>query len=467
MGKKIVRMLVDLFYKIRESVFESMDMGTWHGYAHMIKAKNPLGQGLWFACIMTSTCLCFYMGLENIFSYLKFDVTTTTRYNSEKESVFPSVAICNSDPFITSDSFDFLITVIEDHSNISYSNATNMTKLDFINSHYRNNYPLINKARYTALNKLNVTEKKKLGLRLDELIISCEFDTNKCDFENDFTWGYSLEFGNCYIFNYLGNKTLKSTGMFSGLVLELFRGFEEIFPTFYTTYGFEIIIFNETKNFSFNYLYEKTSIKTGLEMNINIRRNFIEKMIKPYSECEIDMNEATIDSWDSDLYREFFELNQTYEQSKCFRKAYNKEVSKNCGCLLEIGTHSGNVTRFCLTVTDLDCADKIYKGKFLRKRFDGVYDEMCPLTCNSSKLILITSSKKYPSYTYAKYLIENNEILLNNSHNLNFTKADLEDSISKVNIYYNHLGYELITESEIMSVINLFSNTGGLLGKLL
>ncbi len=460
------RMLIDLFYKIRDSIFESMDMGTWHGYAHMIKAKNPVGQGLWFACIMTSTGLCFYMGLENIFNYLNFDVTTTTRYNNEKESVFPSVAICNSDPFTTKESLDFLITVIEEHTNSTY-NTSNISKLDFINTHFYKNYQLINQARYMAFNYLNSTEKKKLGLQLDELIINCEFDSEPCNLETDFTWGYSLEFGNCYIFNYLGNKTLKSTGMSSGLALEIFRGFEAFFPTFYTTYGFELMIFNETKNFSFHYLYEKTSIRTGVEVNINVRRNFIEKMIKPYSECEIDMNEATIDSWDSDLYREFFERNQTYEQSLCFRKAYKKEVSKNCGCLLETGTGVGNITRFCISEQDLVCAEKIYKEKFLRKRFDGAYDQMCPLTCNSSTLTLITSSKKYPSYTYAKYLLENNAKFLQESFNKKLTKADIDDSVSKVNIYYDHLGYELIAEAQIMTVVNLCSNTGGLLGEFL
>lgn len=153
---------------------------------------------------------------------------------NEKHSKFPSIALCNSNPFIIEYAVDFLTRIIENKMNVSYSSSSrNLTKLEFVNQFYFQNSQLINQARYSARNDLNETEKQKLGLKLDEFLIDCKLNSATCN-RSDFTWGYSWELGNCFIFNYRKSYEIKSPGKYAGLTLEIFTGFEELAPFFYT-----------------------------------------------------------------------------------------------------------------------------------------------------------------------------------------------------------------------------------------
>jgi len=105
---------------LKESLYVSIDMATWHGYIHMVTCRSMLGKILWLICIYSSSGFCAYMGVQNYFDFLTFPVTTTSRYINEKESLFPSVAICNANQFITNNSVEFLLRIIEEYGNIKY-----------------------------------------------------------------------------------------------------------------------------------------------------------------------------------------------------------------------------------------------------------------------------------------------------------------------------------------------------------
>ena len=54
-----------------------------------------------------------------------------------------------------------------------------------------------------CINDLNIKKdeiRKKIGHRLEDLLISCKFNGNACTFE-DFSWKFDRYFGNCFIFN--------------------------------------------------------------------------------------------------------------------------------------------------------------------------------------------------------------------------------------------------------------------------
>ena len=46
----------------------------------------------------------------------------------------------------------------------------------------------------------DLNKKKSFGYSINEMLISCEFDSNKCD-SSDFDWIYHALYGNCYRFN--------------------------------------------------------------------------------------------------------------------------------------------------------------------------------------------------------------------------------------------------------------------------
>ena len=103
------------------------------------------------------------------------------------------------------------------------------------------------------MNNLSETDVKQLGLQLDEIIIKCEFDNEKCNLAEDFEWNYSWDLGNCYVFNSKNRKQINSSGISTGLSLELFSGFEQLFPVSTKSVGFDLIILNESLSFKFNY----------------------------------------------------------------------------------------------------------------------------------------------------------------------------------------------------------------------
>lgn len=101
----------------------------------------------------------------------------------------------------------------------------------------------------------------------------------------------------------------------------------------------------------------------------------------------------------------------------------------------------------------------------LSDNFNGKYDEDCPLECSSSFFKLSQSFKSFPTTSHAKYLLKHYE-LFNRSFDLNRTLTidDISKSIARIRIHPYDTKYMIVTEMEAITLINLISNIGGLLG---
>ena len=70
------------------------------------------------------------------------------------------------------------------------------------------------------------------------------------------------------------------------------------------------------------------------------------------------------------------------------------------------------------------------------KRFNGRYDKLCPLECNSLDYTISVSSFYFPTYTYSRRLIKDYQFpgidLLNKSSQVTKSK-DLANSVARVN----------------------------------
>lgn len=58
---------------------------------------------------------------------------------SEKNVDFPSIAICNSNPFLTNYSIDFIVEFLENTTNFSYAHSGHVTKLNYLNELFNDN----------------------------------------------------------------------------------------------------------------------------------------------------------------------------------------------------------------------------------------------------------------------------------------------------------------------------------------
>ena len=184
---------------------------------------------------LTSSGFCAYVVYQSIANYLQYNVVTKITVTKENPILFPTVTICNLNPFVTEYSFQLVQNFVKNEFSLDVNDMLNGTPSYSILDSVK--YPL--KKRYMEYGYLvqqlatNLTDeqKKNLGLTIDKFLISCFFGPTSCD-ESDFTWTYDFLYGNCFRFNSgkgtdeskNGLKKLSKIGFVNGFRLELFLG---------------------------------------------------------------------------------------------------------------------------------------------------------------------------------------------------------------------------------------------------
>ena len=125
-----------------------------------------------------------------------------------------------------SGSYDLLNKTISTF-NISYTDM----KESYISTFNKLN-KLLKSNAMSDLKSNSSTTFKDYGFKLESMLISCYFDGTKCTV-SDFTYYYTYEYGNCYIFNLYINsstslKTISGSGPSNGLNMEIFVGYPGI-----------------------------------------------------------------------------------------------------------------------------------------------------------------------------------------------------------------------------------------------
>ncbi len=452
--------------RIKTIVVARAESTSLHGLDDLVKSDTLWKKILWTTFPILCLVLFLSLAIKRIDEYFSYPVSTSIRFINEKEIDFPGVAICNTNPFVTEKSVDFLVKFVENQTNLSYeSNSKNQSKLQFLRDHFVQNttyaYLISNLVYYNY----SEVQKKSFGFPIENMIIDCKFDGIKCN-QSDWTWFYTFNNGNCYLFNADNPKRISSINKNNGLSFELFAGHEESIPFFQKTSGFQIFVFNHSKYLQRESYIPRTSIQLGSEVNIEIKRRFILKLPRPYSECDIDLRTATVDSVDSDLYRELFLTNKSYEQFFCFHRAYRRTVFNKCGCVVE-QSDVKTEARICSTKKEQDCRIHVDKVLYKKRRFNGEFDSQCPLECNANELEMKISCESFPSYFYGEYLFENNINFNRSNLSKKFDLKSVQRSVSKINIYYIKIGHEVLEESASMTVVDLLASLGGMLGLFL
>jgi hypothetical protein len=192
------------------------EKSTVHCIAKLANAKNNSIKLMWIVSAALTFSICASLILNSITDYLKFELVTSIQYIDETMAEFPTITICNSEALITNEARNLYDVY---RKSINVSNEDLITYIGFLNLLYFNS---------------TVEQKKALSLSYDNTIISCSYNHEICDIENDFSYYYHYFYGNCYQFNsgynLLGHKVSvknsSSQGLFNGAVIDLFIGFE-------------------------------------------------------------------------------------------------------------------------------------------------------------------------------------------------------------------------------------------------
>lgn len=228
---------------------------------------------------------------------------------------------------------------------------------------------------------------------------------------------------------------------------------------------------------------EQKAAKTRTSHNFGIRSHFINKLPKPYSNCDLHGERPN-----TEYARILHEKNMTYTQQFCFELGKTSilfiddfflmnEISITCLKVLDIVSFqrcgcSGSTRWFkymrnCANEYELQCLNKVI-NEDLYNKFYGEFDDACPLECNSYYYTISESSESFPNSYYASFLLQNYPVFEKNSRfNRSLTIEDIKGSVSKINIYLEDMRVNRITEFPSMSVMSLISNIGGLLGLFL
>jgi len=109
--------------------------------------------------------------------------------------------------------------------------------------------------------------------------------------------------------------------------------------------------------------------------------------------------------------------------------------------------------RPCLLTSEVNCASQI------KSDYKHACKEKCPTECNSIRFAYTPSFIDY--LTPAKYteLAKRNHATMRT-----LNQEQVKQSVLKLNIFYDSLEYEYITEKPKMNLVDLLANIGGTLG---
>ena len=329
-----------------------------------------------FIFILISTGLAAYLVTQTIMSYLSYEVTTTTRIMYESSSQFPKITICNCNPFTSKNSTEFLRRINEEtNPDIDMFNETQIDKLNYTTklAFFQNIYNAAN----VAMLKLSNDEKKELGHRLEDLLISCQFDGEPCD-ASDFVWKFDNFFGNCYVFNSGLNEAKNETvdvknsnvaGSLFGLNIQFYTNFYENL-TILNSVNFKgaYVRIENSSVLSDDLLDNGIYISPGKWTSALIHRVMNYILPKPYSACELD-NESGLQNVDTLLLRLFYHSQYQYTQQSCIIQCLQYFSSKDCNCTypLYLSLFDKNVEH-CVNTEQSECYYKVW-NKFLEKGY--------------------------------------------------------------------------------------------------
>jgi hypothetical protein len=427
---------------------------TIHGYPNIFRTENKLTKTMWILLLFFSTFLCSYMITKAVMDYLSYDVVTQIRVLSETPVEFPTVTICNSNPFTTEASYDLIKRVYFNKTNQLHPTAHNLT-IEYLKLFY-----------LVAKNPSFGDENRRLlTANISDMIIFCDFSYEKCSY-TDFSRVYMTDYGNCYRFNSGFNlsdhkvpiRNVKRGGFYSSLDLHLFLHEDNRFPVNENYTGFRLNI--ENSSYIPSIFSNIIQIKPGTHTEIRLKKVIKSKLPAPYSDCQ--------DNYPNELL--FSEKFSTipYKEEYCVFMCLQKKTTERCNCYDVWYPFYDERFEPCLNESQSSCSDNLFYEMYEQNHI-AFCSNICKMECTSISYDISSSYADFPSRKYYESIKENELVKKNFADEgiQNFTFEDLKSKIVSLRIYFSELSYTLISENEKMNIVDLLSNIGGTMGLFL
>ena len=367
----------------------------------------------------------------SILDYFERDIVSKIQVVYEKPTEFPAVTFCDSQPFTTQKSVEF----VNNFQKSPDCKANNCSK------HH---------ASLKVFESFYTEEKRKqLGLKLNQ--ISCSFNNSPCT--ANLNWLWNFDYGSCFQFNVDVKRDIRNdpitmsnvAGRDYGLLLTIKNFTSPNISKVGVYTGSGLIVYVHNRTLLPRWYEEGVFVKPGEISMVGVKRTFVRNEPSPYTEC------TDLKSYSSILYDFIIKSNRTYRQKDCFDLCIQLETINKCGCYY-VGdpNPSPNQIKPCLNLSEYDCYVHVY-FKFNPVDCALVY---CPLECNSIEYNLSISSKILPT------LNEYNSLNISSS----ISYEEWRTQTVTFHVFYSQLEYTLIEETPEMTITSLIANLGGTMG---
>ncbi|RNA35822.1 acid-sensing ion channel 2 [Brachionus plicatilis] len=438
--------------KVFDIFREWIETMTMHGFPNIFRTKYLTVRIIWIISFLASNGFCFYIITINTINFFKYEVVTTIKVAEKNSIPFPAVTVCNANPFLTEDGLKFV-------ENFLMENNLTDSILDF---HKENStFLYLTYVRYFSVIFSKGKTKdflKNLSISFEQMFISCLYNFQPCG-NNDWIWFYDMDFGNCFRFNtgkdsnekQIEIKNSTESGKYFGLLVELFVGTPKSENTLSISTGAHIYI---DDNFYRPKFGQGFDIALGERTNLAMERIKNEQMSKPYSECLDNLD--SIDSFDSEYYKQVIKSNLTYRQSDCIQAYFDSEIYKKCNCVLATNNFDIENINYCDSFEYYNCALE-YSRQVVTEidlsNYKSKFAAICPLECDSVSFRISKSENRYPSESYGNILSKNDKIKGLFGNKSNISNDELRNNVLSVNIFYENLKQTEISQSPRLGLI--------------
>lgn len=234
---------------IRNILKESALDSTAHGLRHIILRDALSIKLVWFLFFLASSGACFYLISKTILEYVSYETVSKTETIIQIPSLFPTVSICNLNPFQTQESDTFVNNILAQNGLLTLATNPSFISTVFLHEMLIFKYFI---ATNGANPNISDASRKNLTIQLQDMLLSCTFNLITCTFD-DFVWYWDELYGNCYSFNsgknsngsLIDDKKSTKSGAINGLALELYVGNPISMSSFPISNGAHIIIHNK------------------------------------------------------------------------------------------------------------------------------------------------------------------------------------------------------------------------------
>uniref|UniRef100_A0A9J2PES5 Uncharacterized protein n=1 Tax=Ascaris lumbricoides TaxID=6252 RepID=A0A9J2PES5_ASCLU len=299
---------------------------------------------------------------------------------------------------------------------------------------------------------LPVHRRIALSYGKSEFIHMCSFNGQQCDIIADFKLHVDPAFGNCYTFNANKKNPLMSSraGPSYGLRLMVFVNATDYLPTTEAT-GVRIAIHGQDE-----YPFPDTfgySAPTGAVSSFGLSMRKVNRLSQPYGDCV---------PADRPLPENYIYMNYKYEPEGCYKSCYQSQIYDRCGCADPRYPVQNSSIRRC------DSFDVLSRNCLIREgiRFTRNHSCRCKHPCQQDVYTTTYSAAKWPSGSFQVGQCGSDLEKCISYYRLVFYFIEYTQTYhaAMIEIYYEQMSYEVLTESVSYLVVNLISDIGGQAG---